>query len=155
MYSKIINYLKSDVHLSEVISKSFFTTIIKSLGMIISLLVSIFLARTIGAEGLGVLNIANKIIAISLVVCMFGMRQVLIKEIAIGYNAKNFKLIGDSIKTAYIFNVGFSVFLSLLFISISPWLANTFFKTPELELVIALSFIVFLFRFYQEYFPLD
>ena len=92
--------------------------------MIFSIIVSVFIGRMLGADGLGVINLSNRIVAISLVLCMFGMRQVLIKEIAIGYNKNDLKRIGDSLKTAYFFNVGISIIISILFIILSPWLSS-------------------------------
>ena len=47
---------KLDIHSLEVLVKSFKTSLVKILGMIGSLLVSIFLGRTLGSEGLGVVN---------------------------------------------------------------------------------------------------
>ncbi len=104
------------------------------------------MGRMLGAEGLGVINLSNRIVAILLVVCMFGMRQVLIKEIAIGFSAGDNKRIGDSLKTAYFFNLILSAFVSVVLILLSPWLANNFFEVPELEEVLIISFIVFPFQ---------
>jgi O-antigen/teichoic acid export membrane protein len=143
---KIKKRLKLDNHTSEVFRKAVPTTFVKLAGIVLSILVSIFIGRTLGAEGLGVINLSNRIVAILLVVCMFGMRQVLIKEIAIGLNRNDLKRVGDSLRTAYFINVGISVIVSVLLIVLSPWLANNFFKVPELEWVLVLSFIVFPFQ---------
>ena len=144
------NFIKDifnlDNHTSEVFKKSIPTAFVKLLGMVLAILVSIFLGRTLGAEGLGVINLSNRLVAILLVVCMFGMRQVLIKEIAIGHKQNNLKKIGDALRTAYIFNISISVFVSIVLILLSPWLAHSFFKVPELEWVLILSFIVFPFQ---------
>ena len=143
---KIKKRLKLDNHTSEVFRKAVPTTFVKLAGIVLSILVSVFIGRTLGAEGLGVINLSNRIVAILLVVCMFGMRQVLIKEIAIGLNRNDLKRVGDSLRTAYFINVGISVIVSVLLIVLSPWLANNFFKVPELEWVLVLSFIVFPFQ---------
>lgn len=146
MIKKITRLTNLDQNTSEVFKKSIPTAFVKLLGMVLSFVISIFLGRTLGAGGLGVINLANRVVAILLVVCMFGMSQVLIKEIAIGYNRGDYKRIGDSIKTAYLFNTGISVLVSILLIFLSPWLANNFFKVPELEWVLVLSFVVFPFQ---------
>tara|TARA_B100000795_G_C22798835_1_gene440738 strand:- start:2087 stop:3427 length:1341 start_codon:yes stop_codon:yes gene_type:complete len=135
-----------DSNILEVSKKAVPTAFVKLAGMVLSIIVSIFIGRTLGAEGLGVINLANRILAVLLVVCMFGMRQVLIKEIAIGRNRGDLKRIGDSLKTAYLLNVVISIVVSLSLIILSPWLANSFFKVPELEWVLVLSFIVFPFQ---------
>lgn len=133
-------------HLNDFYKKSIPTTLVNITGMFLALLVSIFLGKAIGPEGLGTINLANRILAILLVICMFGMRQVLIKEISIGYNTNDLKRIGDSLKTSYIYNVGFSLIISISLIIISPWLANSLFKIPELEWVLVLSFAIFPFQ---------
>jgi O-antigen/teichoic acid export membrane protein len=143
---RIKNKLNLDSNTSEVLKKSVPTAFVKLMGMVLAIIVSVFLGRTLGAEGLGVINISNRLVAILLVVCMFGMRQVLIKEIAIGHNKKDLKKIGDALKTAYIFNVGISIFVSIIFILLSPWLAYSFFKVPELEWVLVISFMAFPFQ---------
>lgn len=143
---RIKNKLNLDSNTSEVLKKSIPTAFVKLMGMVLAIIVSVFLGRTLGAEGLGVINLSNRLVAILLVVCMFGMRQVLIKEIAIGHNKNDLKKIGDALRTAYIFNITISVFVSISLILLSPWLANSFFKVPELEWVLVLSFIVFPFQ---------
>ena len=130
-----------DSNILEVSKKAVPTAFVKLAGMVLSIIVSVFIGRTLGAEGLGVINLANRILAVLLVVCMFGMRQVLIKEIAIGRNRGDLKRIGDSLKTAYFLNVVISIVVSLSLIILSPWLANSFFKVPELEWVLVLSFV--------------
>jgi len=145
MYSSLKKF-RLDSNISEVSKNAVPTVFVKLAGMIFTIIVSVFIGRTLGAEGLGVINLANRILAVLLVVCMFGMRQVLIKEIAIGRNRSDLKRIGDSLKTAYLLNVIVSVVVSLLLIILSPWLANSFFKVPELEWVLVFSFIVFPFQ---------
>tara|TARA_R110002111_G_scaffold250939_1_gene315281 strand:+ start:661 stop:2004 length:1344 start_codon:yes stop_codon:yes gene_type:complete len=143
---KIKKKLNLDNNTSEVSKKAIPTAFVKLAGMILAILVSVFIGRTLGAEGLGVINLSNRIVAVLLVVCMFGMRQVLIKEIAIGNNKNDLKRIGDSLKTAYFLNVGISIIVSILLILLSSWLANSFFKVPELKWVLVLSFIAFPFQ---------
>ena len=146
------NLISLDVNTSEVFKKSIPTTFVKVVGMVLAIIVSVFIGRMLGADGLGVINLSNRIVAISLVLCMFGMRQVLIKEIAIGYNKNDFKRIGDSLKTAYFFNVGISIIISFFFVILSPWLAVSLFKVPELEWVLIISFVVFPFQIFTRIF---
>ena len=144
--NSILKKLRLNSNTTEVSKKAIPTAFVKLAGMVLSIIVSVFIGRTLGAEGLGVINLANRIVAVLLVVCMFGMRQVLIKEIAIGRNRGDLKRIGDSLKTAYFLNVVISIVVSISLIILSPWLANSFFKVPELEWVLVLSFIVIPFQ---------
>ena len=54
MITKLLS--KLDVHTLEVVKKSISSIIVKLLGVIIVIGLSVFLARTIGAEGLGLIN---------------------------------------------------------------------------------------------------
>ena len=110
--------------------------------MIIGLLVSIFLGRTIGADGLGVINLSHKIINILIVLGLVGMQQVIIKEVAIAKNKEDFQHIGDVMYTAYWINGGISIILSVSLIVISPWLANSIFKEPRLTFPLMVALLV-------------
>ena len=145
MFKKLINFGHSklallDEHTLEVVKKSFSSTIVKVAGMIIGLGVSVFLGRTIGADGLGIINLSNRVVNILLVVGLLGMRQVIIKEVAIAHNKKDYAHIGNVMHTAYWLNGAFTLTLSVIFIFLSPWLANTVFNEPRLQypLMIAL-----------------
>lgn len=145
-FLKFKTYVSTSSNLKESIKRAVPTLFVRISGMFLTLFVSIFLGKKIGAEGLGVINLANRIVAILLVVCMFGMRQILIKEIAIGYNTNSLKRIGDVIKTSYWFNFGFSIVISTGLIFLSPWLANDIFELPQLKWVLILTFMVFPFQ---------
>jgi len=112
----LINILKNklatlDIHTLEVLRKSSASTVVKVAGMAIGLLVSVFLGRTIGAEGLGIINLSNRVVNILLVIGLLGMRQVIIKEVAIAHNKKNFAHIGNVMHTAYWLNGGVTLSL--------------------------------------------
>ncbi|MDC9724260.1 MAG: hypothetical protein PSN34_16035 [Urechidicola sp.] len=69
MNHKIKNLLNKplqslDEHTLEVVKKSSSSLIVKIIGMIAGFLLSIFLGRTLGADGLGVINLSNSLINI-------------------------------------------------------------------------------------------
>jgi len=143
----LINILKNklatlDIHTLEVLRKSSASTVVKVAGMAIGLLVSVFLGRTIGAEGLGIINLSNRVVNILLVIGLLGMRQVIIKEVAIAHNKKNFAHIGNVMHTAYWLNGGVTLALSVILIFLSPWLANTVFNEPRLQYPLMIALLV-------------
>ena len=95
-------YANLDIHSIEVIKKSFSSMIVKISGMLIGLLVSVALARLLGAEGFGIINLASKIVAIITILGLLGIPQVIIKEVSIGRTQENWKHIGDVMHTSYI-----------------------------------------------------
>lgn len=131
-----------DEHTLEVVRKSSASTVVKVAGMAIGLLVSVFLGRTIGAEGLGIINLSNRIINILLVVGLLGMRQVIIKEVAIAHNKKNFVHIGNVMHTSYWLNGGITLLLSIILIFLSPWLATNVFNEPRLTYPLLIFLVV-------------
>ncbi|WP_346863277.1 oligosaccharide flippase family protein [uncultured Draconibacterium sp.] len=136
------NIKRLDIHTLEVVRKSSASTVVKVTGMGIGLLVSVFLGRTIGAEGLGIINLSNRVINILLVVGLLGMRQVIVKEVAIAHNKKDYIHIGNVMHTAYWINGGITLALSILLIILSPWMANTIFKEPKLQYPLMVAFLV-------------
>ena len=93
---------KLDIHTQEVIKKSSASMVVKIFGMILGLLISVFLGRTLGSDGLGLINLANQVISLLLVFTFLGMFQIIIKEVAISHGEKNWKHIGNVMYLALI-----------------------------------------------------
>jgi len=136
------SFSKLDIHTKEVIKKSVSSSLVKIGGMVFGLGVSIFLGRMLGAEGLGIINLSNRIVSLFLILGLLGMRQVLVKNIAIGYSRKDWQFIGDSMFTTYWLNGGFTLILSLLLILAAPWIANTIFSDSRLIFPLTIALVV-------------
>lgn len=146
MTTKIKKQLnKLDVHTLEVLKKSSSATIVKVLGMIAGLLVSVALGRILGPKGLGVINLANKIVSILIIVALIGTPQLLIKEIAIAYKRKDWPHISNWLGSAFKLNGAIALGLSVVLIILTPWLCEHVFHEPDLKipLIIALSVMTF------------
>lgn len=133
---------KLDIHSLEVVKKSLSSIVVKALGVIFGLGLSIFLAKTIGAEGLGIINLSNRVVSVMLVLGLFGMSKVIIKEVAIALNKKDLEHIGNVMHSAYWLNGLITISLSILLILASPWLANSVFEEPKLTYPLIISFVV-------------
>ena len=147
MINKILDYFKkiqdrTDIHTYEVITKSSSAMIVKLIGMIAGLILSIFVARLIGAEGVGIISLSNKIVAIILIIGLVGMPAVIIKEVAIAKNKNDLQAISNVMKTAYWLNGSIIFILSIVIILISPWLANSVFKKPDLLIPLIIMTVV-------------
>ena len=147
MIKSLISYFQKrlqglDEHTLEVVKKSSASTVVKVIGMAIGLLVSVFLGRTIGADGLGIINLSNRIVNILIIVGLLGMRQVIIKEVAIAHNKKDFGHIGNVMHTAYWLNGAITLVLSVILIFLSPWISNTVFNEPRLQYPLMVALIV-------------
>ena len=134
---------KLDTHTLEVLVKSSKTMLVKIAGMIALLLVSIFLGRTLGSEGLGIVNFANKVGMILLILTMFGFQNVIIKFIAIAKDKLDKKAIATTLKTSLIFNGFLSIVIAcvgaiILPIILEHWPGNQDLYTPLLIVFVML-----------------
>jgi O-antigen/teichoic acid export membrane protein len=145
MIKKLKNRIsKLDEHTLEVVKKSSASMIVKTTGMLVGLLVSIFLGRTIGAEGLGIINLANTIASLLIVITLFGFNNVLIKNIAISHYNKDWRAISQNIYTSTWFNGSLAFLLALIGILSASYFSRTIFNNPNLEipLIIAIAMII-------------
>jgi len=140
MYFKRIQ-VNTDVHTFEVFKKSSLAIIVKVIGMVCGIVLSVLVARMIGAEGLGIISLSNKIAAFILIIGLVGMPSVIIKEVAIAKNKNESQPISDVMHTAYWFNGLVMFSISVITILLSPWLVNVVFKKPALlyPLIIMIS----------------
>lgn len=134
---------KLDRHTSEVIKKSASSMLVKITGMLIGFAVSIVLGRTLGPDGLGIINLSNRIISICLIFSFLGFGQVIIKKIAIAYSESNFKLIKDILFTAFIINGIVSFILSVVLIACAEYLSDNLFHTPALKYPLILASLAY------------
>lgn len=125
---------KLDVNTLEVFKKSFFSILVKVIGMAFAFAISVFLGRAIGPAGLGVINLANQIVMVLLVLTMFGMQHVLVKNTAIGYRQKSYQLIANNVKTAIRFNGFISFTVMLIMIVLAYNFSEMVFEDADLKL---------------------
>lgn len=147
MFKKLINFGHSklgllDEHTLEVVKKSSASTVVKVTGMAIGLVVSVFLGRTIGADGLGIINLSFQIVQILMIVGLLGMPQVIIKEVAIARSQKNLVQIGNVMYTVYLLNGIITLLLSIMVIVAAPWISQNLFHEPKLTWPLIIAVIV-------------
>lgn len=122
-----------DVNTLEVFRKSLSSIFIKVFGMAFAFGASVFLGRMLGPSGLGVINLANQILMVLLVLTMFGMQHVLVKNIAIGHGQGKDQIIGNNVKTALLFNGFLSLIVTVLGIILVYFFSENFFKTTSIK----------------------
>lgn len=110
VFSKIKN--KLDNHTLEVYLNSSKAIIVKGAGIVVGLLVSIFLGRNLGSEGLGVVNFAKQIGSLLLVITMFGFENAVIKFVSNAKAKLDDKGVATATKTSLIFNGLLSIFIA-------------------------------------------
>lgn len=133
---------KLDEHTFEVVTKSTASIIVKVASMIIGLLISISLGNLIGADGVGIIGLCNRIIGLLMVLALLGLPQVIVKQVAIAKNEDDYQQIGNVLFTVNIINGLLSFFLSIILIILSPWISNYFFNEPNLIIPLIVTAIV-------------
>lgn len=133
---------KWDSNTVEVFRKSFQSIIVKVIGIGISLIVSVFIGRVLGAEGLGVINLSNRIVQLTVAFGLFGIQQVIIKEVSIAHKNGDFKTIGNVMFSSYIFNGLLSLSITLVMALLSPYIAADIFNEPKLRWPLLIAVLV-------------
>ncbi|MFT6834652.1 MAG: O-antigen/teichoic acid export membrane protein [Francisellaceae bacterium] len=137
---KVSAYL--DVHTFEVLTKSMSSSLVKVGGMVLAFLISVYLGRTLGAEGLGIINLSFRIVNILIIFGLLGIMQIIIREVAIAHEEKNNEHIINVMSTAYLMSGVMTLLISLVFIYLSPFLANTVFNEPRLTYPLMIALLV-------------
>lgn len=144
MISKIKHKLSNlDEHTQEVVKKSAASMIVKVLGMLAGLGVSIFLGRVLGADGIGIINLTNQIIGLLLVLGMFGLQQIIIREVAIAKNNNDSNRVKNILFTSLVINGSIGVIITTALILFSEKISIVFFHNPELRFPLIIAAIAF------------
>lgn len=124
---------KLDINTLEVLNKSISSSLVKISGMMAGVFVSIFLGRFLGAEGFGIINLVNRIVLVIITVALLGMQPVIVKKVSIAYNRLNWERIGNSLFSAFLINGIITIVLVIVFIYLTPYIANNIFQNSNLE----------------------
>jgi len=117
------------------LNKSFLALIVKILGVIISFFVSIIISRSLGADGLGVINLASKILSILMLLSLFGVNQIIVREIAKELKLKNYERVNSIVSTSIRMSLFLSLLLSFVLFCSANWLSSNIFHNKNLEFV--------------------
>jgi O-antigen/teichoic acid export membrane protein len=138
-------YSRLNISAKEFLGQVSATTIVRAGGMALGILISIFLGRTLGASGLGIINLSNQIAGILLMFSLLGFPTVILKEVAIAHSRKDWQHANSVINTSLKFNGLLGVFIILISYLIIPYTVEHIFKEPGLRmpLYIAVSATIF------------
>jgi O-antigen/teichoic acid export membrane protein len=147
MFHKIKS--KLDIHTLDVLIKSSKTMIVKVFGLIASLLTSIIVARTLGVEGVGIINLINQLGAVLLVFTLFGFRTVIVKYVSIAKSRQLYRDILIVIKTSLIFNGLLSICFAALGVFLLPVVVKLFSDNQELYYPLIIGFFMLIPQTYS------
>ncbi len=116
--------------------------LVKVAGMIVGLLISIFLGRTLGPEGLGIVNFANQLGTIMLILTILGFQNVIIKFIAIAKAEKEDSGISSTLRTSLIFNGLLSIGIASIAALLLPIILKLWSGNQELYIPLLIVFVM-------------
>ena len=142
--NKTIKRLKSslDTDTFEIFSNSSKSFLVKIVGLVSSFLVSIYLAKNIGVVGIGTINLANKLGAILIIVCLFGFQQVIIKYVSIYKSNKSNEDLYHLVRISLIFNGILSIVIALIGSLLLPHLVEIFSDNSDLYYPLLIAFFM-------------
>lgn len=132
---------KLDAHTQEVVFKSAASITVKSLGMLATMVFSIVLGRTLGAEGVGIINLSNRIVSLLLVLVLCGLPTAIMKLVSIAYSKQNWQTIVNVMHTARVISGLLSFFCLILGLLLVDWLCFSVFNEPNLRLPLMIGLV--------------
>lgn len=98
----------------EVLKKAKGSFLVKLLGVIITFLISMLLGRNLGPDGLGIINLSERIIELLLVFSLLGSRNFIIKNVSIFFQNSQFIEIWKIAFSSFVYCILFSIVLIFL-----------------------------------------
>lgn len=147
----MINVLRNkfeslDSHTKEVLIKISSSTLIKIIGIVTSVIISVIIGRSLGPEGLGIINLATQIASVLMIISLLGIPQYLIRELSVKIHRKEWSDVQGLINSSlYIVGV-FSVIIIFFFLIFIPWFSESLFN--EIRLISPL-YIISISVFFQ------
>ena len=116
----------------ETVRNSLASLFIRISAMLLGILLSMYIARELGPEGIGVYNFVNSFVSLSLIIVMLGTQSIITKTVAIAKSKNNFQDIREIINSTYILNGGFSIITICGIFLLLPWILNSLVNKPHL-----------------------
>ncbi len=130
-----------DSNTLQILEKSFETMIVKVLGMAVGFLISIIIARELGPDGVGIINLGNQVISITLTFCLLGIPAVITKETSISFSRKNWRRIHGNLHIAVVINGLVTAFVAFFGFFLSEYLSDKIFNEHDLAIPLSILFV--------------
>jgi len=131
---------------SKSINDTIYTFIVRGTGIVFGVLISIFLGRTLGPKGLGIISLTNQIIGILLMIIMLGIPTVIIKEVAIAFSRKDWEHANSVISTSLKINGITGIIIILVSYALIPYVVLHIFNEPLLKAPLTIAVFAMIFQ---------
>jgi len=141
---KLLN--KLGINKSRSLNDTIYTFIVSGTGIVFGVLISIFLGRTLGPKGLGIISLTNQIVGILLMLIMLGIPTVIIKEVAIAFSRKDWEHANSVISTSLKINGTWGIIIILLAYALIPYAVSHIFNEPLLKVPLTIAVFAMFFQ---------
>ncbi len=121
-----------DESFRHLVRASFFSLVIRVVGLGTGFFVTVITSRFYGADALGVVSICIAILSFASVIGKLGMDVALMRYIAEFYSKNNFGAIRNVYLKSFRFIIPVCIVITVLLFMMSPVIANDFFHKPHL-----------------------
>jgi O-antigen/teichoic acid export membrane protein len=120
-----------DSHLKELLQGASIALLLKLIAAAIGFVFNVAIARMLGADGSGVYFIAFTVITIAASIGEAGMRNTLVRFVAINASIRHWNRVKEVYNSAMLISLFTSVILAGLVFAFSGFIAQVFFKDPR------------------------
>ena len=124
------SFLRIQSDTNEALKKAIQSGLIRLTGIVLGLGMSQYLARNLGAESLGILNLANRIVQICLVLCLFGFHKHLVRRASILRTGKDEGKIWKLVKQTRFISLTLASACLLIGFLGAEFMSSSIFKDP-------------------------
>ena len=143
----INNLLKlKDKNFSYVLKHSLKSSFVQILGNISVFVVSIYIARSLGSDAVGILGLSNKIANILVMIGIFGLHKVIVKFVSYEYKIKNYKKINDILYSSKKYTLRVSLLLLLISLITTPFLSKYVYDFDSFALILSIILLGIIFQ---------
>lgn len=129
----------NDESFRHLVRASFFSLIIRVVGLGTGFFVTVITSRFYGADALGVVSICIAILSFASVIGKLGMDVALMRYIAEFYSKNNFAAIRHLYLKSFKFIIPVCIVITALLFMLSPVIANDFFHKPHLTALLRIN----------------
>lgn len=135
-----------DKNLIEIIVKSVSSVAVRILGLVFGVILSIYIGNVFGAESVGIFSISVKILEFLTIIAMFGIGEVLMKEVSICNSKGDSKRLNRYIKSSFIIILIFSLVLLTTMYFLIDIISIKIFKNPLLINYLKIFLVIAFFK---------
>jgi len=129
---RVLAWVRSDVHMQEILSKASVSLVARVFGTALNFSFQVFLARLLGAHGVGIFYLALAITASMALIARMGMDYNLTRVVAASAEDEDWAKVRFVLRNAVLACAGAAIIVALTIFFSSDWISNSLFSKADL-----------------------